>query len=351
MSPAGTRTINMSALGDALDPALDPPVKALYVYNSNPAAVAPDQTAVRRGLAREDLFVAVHELFRTDTVDWADIVLPATTMLEHTDIFRSYGHLHIAMNRPAIEPVGESRPNTQVFRDLAKVMGMTDERLFETDDALMAQAVNWKHARLEGVTLERLERETHVRLNVPENWAPFADGGFPTKSGKCEFFSETEKAAGRDPLPSYVPPREGPVSNPSLATTYPLAFISPPAHHFLNSTFAGQPVFVRREGSEPALTIHPDDAKARGIAEGQMVRTFNARGEFLAKAHVSDAARKGVVVGLSIWWAKLCPGGNNANAVTGQALTDLGGGATFYDTLVEVAPHQQSVTPVSARAS
>ncbi|MEO8360020.1 MAG: molybdopterin oxidoreductase family protein [Vicinamibacteria bacterium] len=349
MTPAGTRTINMSSLGEALDPSLKPKVRAMYVYNSNPAAVAPDQNAVRRGLAREDLFVAVHELFRTDTVDWADIVLPATTVLEHTDLFRSYGHLRIALNQPAVQPVGESRSNTDVFRALAKEMGLTDARLFEDDEALLHQAVDWKHARLEGITLERLKSETHARLNVPEEWAPFANGNFPTISGKCEFYSETEKAAGRDPLPNYIPPREGPISNPSLAKTFPLAFISPPAHHFLNSTFSGQPIFVRREGGEPALTIHPDDARARRIVEGQMVRTFNARGEFFAKAHVSDAARRGVVVGLSIWWAKLCPGGSNANAVTGQALTDLGGGATFYDVLVDVEPHEGNV-PLSGTA-
>ncbi|MEO8500993.1 MAG: molybdopterin dinucleotide binding domain-containing protein, partial [Vicinamibacteria bacterium] len=337
MTPKGTRTINMSSLGEALDPALDPPVKALYVYNSNPGAVAPDQNAVLRGFSREDLFVVVHDLFRTDTVDWADIVLPATTVLEHTDIMRSYGHLYLSINRPAIEPLGECRSNTEVFRQLARKMGLTDPRLFEDDETLLTQALNWSHPRLQGISIERLNRETSVRLNVPAEWAPFAEGGFPTPSGKCEFHSESEKAQGRDPLPHYVPPREGPVSNPALAKTYPLAFISPPAHHFLNSTFSGQPIFVRREGGEPALTIHPEDAKARGIVEGEMVRTFNARGEFLAKAHVSDSARRGVVVGLSIWWAKLCPGGRNANAVTGQALTDLGGGATFYDVLVDVA--------------
>jgi anaerobic selenocysteine-containing dehydrogenase len=348
MTAPGTRTLNMSELGKALDSALDPPVKALYVYNSNPAAIAPDQNDVLRGLAREDLFVAVHELFRTDTVDWADIVLPATTVLEHTDILKSYGHLHLAINRPAIEPLGECRSNTQVFRDLATRMGLTDSRLFESDDALMEQAFNWSHPRLEGITMDRLNRETSARLNVPADWAPFADGGFPTRSGKCEFYSETEKEAGRDPLPHYVRPREGPVSNPTLAKTYPLAFISPPAHHFLNSTFAGQPLFVRREGGEPALTIHPEDAGARGIEDGQMVRTFNDRGEFLAKARVSDGARRGVVVGLSVWWAKLCPGGRNANAVTGQALTDLGEGATFYDVLVEVARHDGAHTSVAA---
>ena len=338
MERKGTRTINMTSLGEALSASFDPPVKALYVYNSNPAAVNPDQNAVLRGLGREDLFVAVHELFRTDTVDWADIVLPATTVLEHTDILKSYGHLHLAINRPVIAPLGECRSNTEVFRQLAERMGLTDPRLFESDETLMEQAFDWSHPRLMGITIDRLNRETSVRLNVPADWAPFAEGNFPTPSGKCEFYSETQKALGQDPLPHYVRPREGPISNPTLAKTYPLAFISPPAHHFLNSTFSGQPLFVRREGGEPALTIHPEDAMSRGIVEGQMVRTFNDRGEFLAKAHVSDGARPGVVVGLSVWWAKLCPGGRNANAVTGQALTDMGEGATFYDVLVDVAP-------------
>ncbi len=184
MVPEGTRTINMSSLGEALDPKLEPPVKALYVYNSNPAAIAPDQNDVRRGLAREDLFVAVHELFRTDTVDWADIVLPATTVLEHTDIFKSYGHLHLAINRPAIEPLGECRSNTQVFRQLAERMGLTDARLFESDETLMRQAFDWSHPRLQGITIERLNRETSVRLNVPAEWAPFAHRQLPHPFGQ-----------------------------------------------------------------------------------------------------------------------------------------------------------------------
>jgi anaerobic selenocysteine-containing dehydrogenase len=176
-----------------------------------------------------------------------------------------------------------------------------------------------------------------VRLAVPEPHAPFAEGGFPTPSGKCELRSERMAAAGLDPVAGYVPPREGPTSAPELARRFPLAFISPPAHHFLNSTFSAQPVFVRREG-EASVTLHPADAAARGIVEGRLVRIFNDRGEFLAKARLSDSARPGVVVGLSIWWAKMCPGGRNANAVTSQELTDMGGGATFYDVLVEVAP-------------
>jgi anaerobic selenocysteine-containing dehydrogenase len=189
---------------------------------------------------------------------------------------------------------------------------------------------------MEGISFERLEKESSVRLSVPAPFTPFAEGDFPTASGKCELRSESLGEEGHDPVAGYIPPRESVSSAPELAERYPLAFISPPAHHFLNSTFSAQPVFVRREG-EASVTIHPRDAGTRGIAEGQMVRVFNDRGAFLARARVSDAARPGLVVGLSIWWAKMCPGGRNANAVTSQELTDMGGGATFFDALVEVA--------------
>jgi anaerobic selenocysteine-containing dehydrogenase len=334
----GTRTLNMSRIGKLLlDPSLLPPIKALFVYNSNPVAVAPEQESVRKGFAREDLFTVVHDLFRTDTADFADIVLPATTTLEHYDIHKSYGHLYVSLSRPAIAAEGESKPNTEVFRLLAARLGLDHPCLRETDEEMARQALRWDHPYLKGITFDRLEREGSVRLTVPDPFAPFAEGGFPTPSGKCELYAESLAWQGLDPVPTYVPPRENVKSAPELARRYPLAFISPPAHHFLNSTFSAQPVFVRRE-SGPSLTIHPSDAAARGIADGQMVRTFNDRGAFLAKARVSDDARPGVVVGLSVWWAKMCPGGRNANAVTSQELTDMGGGATFYDTLVDVAP-------------
>jgi len=324
--PPGTRTLNMSQLGRILlDPVLEPPVKALFVYNSNPAAVAPEQDQVHRGLAREDLFVVVHDLFLTDTADFADVVLPATTTLEHYDIHKAYGHLHLSLSRPAIAPLGESKANTEVFRLLARRMGLTHACLSESDEQMARHALVWDHPHLAGISFDRLEREGSVRLSVEDPFAPFAHGGFPTPSGRCELFAD------------YVPPREGPTSNPERARTYPLAFISPPAHHFLNSTFSAQPTFVRRE-SGASLTMHPADAASRRIEDGAMVRTFNDRGSFLARARVSDAARPGVVVGLSIWWAKDCPGGRNANAVTSQELTDMGGGATFYDALVEVEP-------------
>jgi len=334
--PPGTRTINMVQLGRVLtDPTLDPPVKALFVYNSNPAAVAPEQDAVRLGLAREDLFVVVHEQFQTDTADFADILLPATTALEHYDLHKAYGHLYVTLSRPAIPPLGEAMPNTELFRRLAARLGLDHPCLRESDEQMARQAFKWDHPFMKGITFERLEREGSVRLSVPDPFVPFAEGGFPTPSGKCELRSERLAGEGHDPVAGYVPPREGPTSAPELAKRYPLAFISPPAHHFLNSTFSAQPVFLRREG-EASVTIHPGDAAPRGIADRAMVRVFNDRGSFLARARVSDAARPGVVVGLSIWWPKLCPGGRNANAVTSQELTDMGGGATFFDALVDV---------------
>ncbi len=334
----GTRTLNMSEIGRVLnDETLAPPVKAVFVYNANPLAVAPDQESVRRGFGREDLFTVVHELFETDTVDFADVVLPATTTLEMYDIHKAYGHLYLSLNRPAIAPLGESKPNSDVFRLLAERMGIDHPALRETDEEMARQAMFWDHPHLAGRTFEDLEREGTIRLSVPDPYAPFAQGGFPTPSGKCELYAAARAAQGLDPLPDYTPPRENVLSAPDLARRYPLAFISPPAHHFLNSTFSAQPVFVRRE-SEPVVVLNPKDAAARGIAHGMQVRTFNDRGSFLARANVSDAARPGVAVGLSIWWAKMCPGGRNANAVTGQGLTDMGGGATFYDALVDVAP-------------
>ncbi len=327
----------MSQLGSALtDESLAPPVGALFVYNSNPAAVAPDQERVLEGLAREDLLVVVHEQFQTDTADFADILLPATTALEHFDIHKSYGHLYVSLSEPAIAPLGEAVSNTELFRRLADTMGLEDACLYDSDRELARQAFDWEDPRLRGIDLERLERDGYARLNVSAPQLPFAEGGFPTPSGRCEFLAESRaEAGGIDPLAGYVPPRESVVSAPKLAERYPLAFISPPAHHFLNSTFSAQPTLMRREG-EPVLTIHPSDAEARSLQSGQMLRIFNDRGSFCAPAHVSTDARPGVVVGLSIWWHKHCPGRRNGNAVTSQELADLGGGASFYDVLVEV---------------
>jgi anaerobic selenocysteine-containing dehydrogenase len=333
--PRGTRTINMVQLAEALHGELPgPPVKALFVYNSNPAAVCPDQSRVLSGLAREDLFTVVHDQFQTDTADYADIVLPATSQLEHFDIHNSYGHLYVQANNRAIAPLGESKPNTEVFRLLARAMGFEPELFEENDEELARRSLNGGEA-LSGITLDATKAGP-VRLNLPQPWAPFADGKFPTPSGKCELYSEREARAGRDPLPHYAPPHEDPQTKPELAAKYPLQLLTPPAPEFLNSTFVNIDV-LRRGAGERTLEIHPADASERGIADGQMVSVFNARGRFKAKAVLAETVKPGVVVSLGLWWRKYTDDGVNCNATTATATTDLGGGGTFFDNLVEVA--------------
>ena len=329
------RTLNMSCLGDVLLDASDPPVQAIYVYNSNPVAIAPDGNRVAAGFAREDLFCVVHEIFQTDTADYADILLPATTQLEQLDIHHSYGHLYVQLNRPAIAPLGEAKPNTEVFRLLARRMGFTDPCFGDSDEAIARQAFRQDDPRARALDWATLTERGFARLALPQHYAPFAEGGFPTPSGRCEFRSAALAATGHDPVPDFVPPRESAAGNPGLARRYPLAFISPPARNFLNSSFANLPAFVAEEGT-PRVHLHPDDAAARSLADGETVRIRNDRGSFTATLSITDGARPGVAVAPSVWWKKLAPGGANANAVTSQALTDLGAGATFYDCLVEV---------------
>lgn len=332
--PKGTRTINMVNLAEALHGELPgPPVKALYVYNSNPAAVCPDQSRVLSGLAREDLFTVVHDQFQTDTADFADIVLPATSQLEHFDIHNSYGHLYVQSNNPAISPLGESKPNTEVFRLLARAMGFEPELFEESDEEIAARSLRGGEA-LRDITLDATKAGP-VRLNLPRNWAPFAGGEFSTPSGKCELYSEREARAGRDPLPHYVPPHEDPQTRPELAAKYPLQLLTPPAAPFLNSTFVNVDT-LRKSAGERTLEIHPADAAARGITAGQTVSVFNARGRFRAKAVLAETVKPGVVVSLGLWWRKWTDDGVNCNATTSTATTDLGGGATFFDNLVEV---------------
>ncbi len=331
------RTINMSTIGDDLlrpaSAAFGPQVEAVIVYNSNPVAVAPESAKVARGFAREDLFTVVLEHFQTDTVDYADIVLPATTQLEHTDVHASYGHQYIIANNAAIDPLGEARPNTEIFRLMAQRMGFGEDCFRDTDDELAAQAFDAEHPRARQFDWPRVKEQGWMKLDMPA--APFAHGGFPTPSGKCEFYSEQMLRAGLDPLPSYTPPYESVASAPELAKNYPLAMISPPQRNFLNTTFVNVQSLRATEG-EPHLDIHPDDAAERGIADGDTVRVFNQRGEMLARARVSDAPRKGLVVALSIWWKKLASDGRNANELTSQRLTDMGRAPTFYDVLVQV---------------
>ena len=328
------RTINMSTIGDALKDA-DPPIRAIYVYNSNPVAVAPESARVTAGFAREDLFCVVHDVFLTDTADYADIVLPATTQLEHWDVHTGYGHLYVMANSPAIAPLGEALPNSEAFRRLAARMGFTEECFLDSDEDLCRQAIESSKPSMRGIEWESLKDKGWQRLNLPGRFAPFAQGNFATPSGKCEFYSETAKAMGMDPLPGFVPPRESARSNPGLASRYPLAMISPPNRHFLNSSFANMR-FAVAEAKEPSLDMSAADAAARGIADGEAVRVFNDRGSFIARARVGRKARAGVVVALSVWWKKLTADGRNANEVTSQSITDVGRGATFYDCLVEV---------------
>ena len=340
------RTINMSQIGDALtaragDPVLDggPPVQALVVYNSNPVAVAPESGKVVQGFAREDLFTVVLEQFQTDTADYADYILPATTQLEHWDIHTSYGHTDVLLNRPAIAPLGECRPNTDVFRALAARMGFADSGpdsacFADTDETLCRTA--FADSADSGIPFDTLLAQGFAPLPprfAPE--APFAQGGFPTPSGKCELFCQRLADKGQDGLPDHVPNLESAVSNPSLAQRFPLAFISPPARNFLNSTFVNVTSLRNIEG-EPLLELCVADAAQRGIAHGDTVRVFNDRGSYHCTARVSPRARRGVVNGLGVWWRKFGLQGTNVNEVTSQALTDMGGGPTFYDCLVQV---------------
>jgi anaerobic selenocysteine-containing dehydrogenase len=335
--PSGTRTINMNQLAEALHGELPgPPVQALFVYNSNPAAVAPNQSRVLAGLKREDLFTVVHDQFQTDTADYADIVLPATTQLEHFDVHGSYGHLYVQANNPAIAPLGEAKPNTEVFRLLAREMGYEPELFEVSDEELARQAMGVANSALDGITLDAAKAGP-VRLNLPKGWAPFAEGRFPTPSGKCEFYSEREAKAGRDPLPAYIPPHEDPQTRPDLAAKYPLQMLTPPASSFLHSSFVNVET-LRTNAGEVTVEIHPTDAAARGIADGQTVTVFNDRGRFRARAVVGDSVKPGVVVSLGVWWNRYTEDGVNCNSTTSTALTDLGGGATFFDNLVEVAP-------------
>ncbi len=321
------RTINMSTIGDDLlrpaSSAFGPKVEALLVYNSNPVAVAPESGKVVQGFAREDLFTVVLEHFQTDTADWADYILPATTQLEHWDIHTTYGHTDVLLNRPAIAPVGQARSNTDVFRALAARMGFDDPCFAESDEQLCRSAIG------DAQDFEVLLEHGFASLPLPD--APFAQGNFPTPSGRCEFFSQRLADQGLDGLPDHLPNHETPGSD----GRYPLAMISPPARNFLNSTFVNVKS-LRDIEVEPLLEMHPQDATARGIADGAVVEVFNDRGRYRCKAHVCDRARPGVVHGLGIWWRKLGLNGTNVNELTSQKLTDLGRAPVFYDCLVEV---------------
>jgi anaerobic selenocysteine-containing dehydrogenase len=352
------RTINMVELNKALNEVNDPPVKALFVYNSNPAAVCPNHNEVIRGLLRPDLFTVVHEQFFTDTTDYADILLPATTFFEQKELNSAYGHYYLQVSNQAIEPLGECRPNIEVFAALAQKMGFEDECFRDSVDDLIDEALDSPNPWLKGIMRERLEKEGHVRLNFSpgsaqpdgrghpsprgsgnsEPFLPFANGNFRTPSGKALLYNEALKAQGLDPVAAFVPPEES--RHTDKARKFPLELLARKADNFLNSTFTNLPQVQELEPGIGVLEMHSSDANPRGIRDGDMVRVFNDRGEIQLKAKVNGAISAGVVAA-KLNWAKLTPGGRNINVLTSEKLTDLGNSATFYSVLVEVERFRQ----------
>ena len=354
--PEGTPVINQWRLGPALLGELDHKVNSLFVYNSNPAVVAPEQDKILRGLAREDLFTVVSEHFITDTARYADIVLPATTQLEQFDLMFSWGHLYLTLNEPAVEPLGEAVPNTELFRRLAAAMGFDDPFWKRTDEQMAVDALDWSSPVLEGIDLASLRQTGFARLKVgsPDDFVPHREGNFPTPSGKLEFkssmaevgnmvlplfrqgYAAMQSGEALDPLPNYIPRNESPETNPALAARYPLSMVSPKSHALLNSSFGNLRTQMNHAG-EQMVMIHPADAGQRSILDGGEVRVFNDRGDFRAVARVTEDARQGVVVAPMGYWAKGSRNGYTVNAINPPAFADYGNAPTFSDTLVEVA--------------
>jgi anaerobic selenocysteine-containing dehydrogenase len=344
------RIVNMVQLGSALNSLSSPPIQALFVYNSNPAAVCPNHNEVVRGLKRPDLFTVVHEQFFTDTTDYADIVLPATTFFEHKDLQAAYGHYYLQVSNQAIDPLGECRSNVDLFRALAGRMGFDEECFRETVDSMIDQALQSTNPRLHGITRVRLEREHRIRLNFAvaagdaavrptersseptTPFLPFAQGNFLTPSGKAEFYSETLKTNGLDPVVSFTPPAE---SRHGSTTGFPLELLARKPDNHLNSSFANLPSVREMEPRMGDLEMHPTDATARGIRDGDRIRAFNPRGEIVLQACVNGSVRPGVVAA-RLDWARFTPGGGNINVLTSEKLTDMGNAATFYSVCVEV---------------
>ena len=330
LRPHPVRSLSMTRMGDVLLDG-DPPVHALVVYGANPLASNPDTGKARRALAREDLFTVVIEQVPTDTVDYADIVLPSTMQTEHTDVHDGYGHLYLGWNEPAVPPPGECLPHTEIFRRLARAMDLGEPALYDDDLTLARTLIESGDPTLAGVTVERLRHEGWVRLGHPHPLVPF-QSGFPTPSGRLELYSERAAAAGHDPLPGYTPPAEA--ADPGADR---LALIAAASHWFLNSMFANAPEQRVRAG-EPTLALHPDDAAARGLSGGERVRVGNERGAFEAVLAVGDATRRGVAATTKGHWPKLLAGGENVNAATEERDADLGGGAVYHDCSVWVRP-------------
>jgi len=339
------RAVNMAQIGLALNTLNDPPIEALFVYASNPMATAPNNVLVRQGLMRSDLFTVVHEIFMTDTCDYADIVLPATTQLEQFDIHRPYGTLYTMLNQQAIAPLGEACSNAELFRRLAARMGFKEACFSDSDEDIAKQAHLPDSPVNSTLDFDILKRDGWQRLNLPDQFAPFANGNFPTPSGKCEFESAAAVQQGWSSVPEFIPPRESALHDPELARRFPLMLLTPPARHYLNSSFSSIDS-IWREVGDPWVEIHPADAEPRGINNGDKVRVFNQRGAFTVIARVNLKVRAGVLVSPSVWWPKKSADGQNANAVTSDALTDIGRGATYYDTAVDIVLAQERTSYV-----
>jgi anaerobic selenocysteine-containing dehydrogenase len=340
------RRVNMSRLGEALLDLDDPPVAALAVFNTNPAATVPHQRRVLAGLTREDLFTVVLEQRHTDTTAYADVVLPATMQVEHADLHYSYGHLYFSWNEPAVAPPGEALPNSEIFRRLATRLGLDDPRLQDSDAELAARVLDTPLCRAAGLTVDVLRRDGYARVpGFPAGTAPYAGGGFPSASGKVELWSDALAAEGHDPLVGYVRPHEA--VDAALAERYPLVLVAPAGRFFLNSTFASTPWHLRKMGP-PTVHLHPDDAASRGIEPGDELRIWNDRGSFVAAAEVTEGTRPGVAFTFKSYWPRHSPGGSNVNQTTPERDTDLGGGPTFHDNRVEVELVRPRATAVEA---
>jgi anaerobic selenocysteine-containing dehydrogenase len=353
------RAINMNEIGQALLEETDPPIRALYVYNSNPAGVAPDSNRVLAGLSRDDLFTVVHEQMMTDTARYADILLPATSQMECLDLMRAYGHLYLNLCQPAIPPLGESRANIDVLNALAKAMGYEENAFDQTAEQIIRAALDSSSPVLEGITYEYLQEHGFARLKtIKESVERLASSvetpaqeqqsilnaqrltlnalSFRTASGKVELYSARAARDGYDPLPGYEPPAESREADPELAAEFPINLLTPAAHHFLNTSFANLSSLQKGE-REPRIWVSPQDAAERSVTEGDWLRVWNRRGEVRLRAVVSDNVKPGVAWSPSLWWHRDSPDNRNVNALTSARLTDMGGGSTFHTNLIQFA--------------